>query len=48
MYYIVVMREDSISTIYQRTFKSYEEAKTFFDKQKEHFFFCKLCEVIED
>ncbi len=48
MYYIVLMREDSYGPIAQMKFKYYDEAKAYFDKQCEYYFFCKLCQVLEE
>ncbi len=46
--YLVLMRKDSCSEIYQTQFEFYDEAKTFFDKACERYFFCKLCSVLQE
>lgn len=46
--YIVLMREDSAGPIEQRIFANYDEAKYFFDRMCNYYFFCKLCLVIEE
>ena len=46
--YIVLMREDSCGPIAQMQFEYYDEAKTFFDRACERYFFCKLCQVLEE
>ncbi len=46
--YIVLMREDSCGPIAQMQFEHYEDAKTFFDKACKRYFFCKLCQIMEE
>ena len=46
--YIVLMRVDSVSTIYQETFEHYFQAKKFYDKMKANYHFVKLCKILED
>lgn len=45
--YIVLMREDSCGPIHQMLFEHYDEAKEYFQRMREYYFFCKLCLVLE-
>lgn len=46
--YIVLMREDSTGPIAQMQFEHYDKAKEYFDQMCKYFFFCKLCQVLEE
>ena len=48
MYYLIILRADSCGPIHQETIEHYEEAKARFDILRKHWFFCKLCIVIEE
>ena len=42
------MRADSVGPIEQRAFENYNEAKPFYDKMAQHYYFVKLCEIVLD
>lgn len=48
MYYLIVLRADSVGPIHQETFEHYKEAKDRFEILRKHWFFAKLCVVIEE
>lgn len=46
--YVVLMREDSCGPIHQMLFEHYDEAKQYFKHMCEFYFFCKLCQILEE